>query len=297
MEGLLSSGHLVENDSIQLQTYIEALETINRHSPRKRPRSATSESEYEIVSDIGSGLNWKRRGFVALLERIHAGGIEEVVVTQRNYCVVSDSSLWNGSLRRMGLGTDVSAKSNEAGKLAEDLLSIVTVFVARHNGIRSAANRRRRREATQAQEDQEFQDPSRQDTMYPSLSYTRRAVETQTMDRTARWTYNQCLIADLRAQYLNAINFKNDTKLKWIIETPYDVQDEVMNDLLKGYSSNFVANHKKFKMKFCFKKDSRQSIAILFKCWDKSRGEYAFLHKIKSAEPLPNQLEYDSVLL
>jgi predicted site-specific integrase-resolvase len=39
--------------------------------------------EYEIVSDIGSGLNWKRRGFVALLERIHAGGIEEVVVTRK----------------------------------------------------------------------------------------------------------------------------------------------------------------------------------------------------------------------
>lgn len=39
--------------------------------------------EYEIISDIGSGLNWKRRGFVALLERIHTGGIEEVVVTRK----------------------------------------------------------------------------------------------------------------------------------------------------------------------------------------------------------------------
>ncbi|CAI2163955.1 9016_t:CDS:2 [Funneliformis geosporum] len=39
--------------------------------------------EYEIVSDISSGLNWKRRGFVALLEQIHVGGIEEVVVTQK----------------------------------------------------------------------------------------------------------------------------------------------------------------------------------------------------------------------
>ena len=39
--------------------------------------------EYEIVSDIGSGLNWKRRGFVALLERIHAGEIKEVVVIRK----------------------------------------------------------------------------------------------------------------------------------------------------------------------------------------------------------------------
>jgi predicted site-specific integrase-resolvase len=101
-EELLLSGHLVENDSIQLQTYEESLEITNRHDPRKRQRSVTPESvrntseierqianlrqhypEYEIVSDIGSGLNWKRRGFVALLERIHTGGIEEVVVTRK----------------------------------------------------------------------------------------------------------------------------------------------------------------------------------------------------------------------
>ncbi|RIA97427.1 hypothetical protein C1645_752462 [Glomus cerebriforme] len=88
---LLSSGHLVENDSIQLQMYKESLETINRYNSSKRPRSAMPESvwninkttlnnklqnlrqyysEYEIVSEIGSRLNWKRRGFVALLERI-----------------------------------------------------------------------------------------------------------------------------------------------------------------------------------------------------------------------------------
>ena len=52
----------------------------------------------------------------------------------------------------MVLGTDVSAESSEAGELAEDLLAIVTVFVARHNGLRSAANRRKRTSATQEEE-------------------------------------------------------------------------------------------------------------------------------------------------
>lgn len=47
------------------------------------------------------------------------------------------------------------------------------------------------------------------------------------------------------------------TKIKWILETPYDIQDEAKNDLFKGYSSNFAANHKKFKMKFRSKKDSQ----------------------------------------
>ncbi|RHZ81097.1 hypothetical protein Glove_123g105 [Diversispora epigaea] len=143
--------------------------------------------EYEIISDIGSGLNWKHRGFVALLERIHTEGIEEVVVTRKDRLCRFGSELveWifekNGT-RLVVLGTDVSAESSEAGELAEDLLSIVTVFVARHNGMRSAANRRRRREVAKAQEEQELQDSSRQDTMYPSLSYARGEVETQTLD-------------------------------------------------------------------------------------------------------------------
>jgi len=69
-----------------------------------------------------------------------------------------------------------------------------------------------------------------------------------------------------------------------------------MNDLLKGYSSNFAANRKKFKMKLRSKKDPQQSIMILSKCWGKSRGEYSFFPKIKP-EPLPYKLEYYSRLV
>ena len=75
---------------------------------------------------------------------------------------------------------------------------------------------------------------------------------------TARWTYNRCLVAvekegiertkkALRAQCLNAANF-NNTELQWVLETPYDIRDEAMNDLLKSYSSNFAAKRTKFKI-------------------------------------------------
>jgi len=97
--------------------------------------------EHETVSDIGSGLNWKRRGFTALLERVHAGAVNEVVVTRKDRLCRFGIELveWifekNGT-QLMVLGSDVSANNSEAGELAEDLLSIVTVFVARHNGLR-----------------------------------------------------------------------------------------------------------------------------------------------------------------
>ncbi|RHZ59702.1 hypothetical protein Glove_362g30 [Diversispora epigaea] len=76
---------------------------------------------------------------------------------------------------------------------------------------------------------------------------------------------------DLRARCINVENFKNDTKLKWVIETPYPIRNEAMRDLLKGYSSNFASN-KKFKMKFRSKKDPRQSIVIHFQHWGRSHG-------------------------
>ena len=83
---------------------------------------------------------------------------------------------------------------------------------------------------------------------------------------------------DLCAVCLNAKNF-NDTELKWVLETPYNIRDEAMNDLLKGYSSNFAANRKKFKMKFRSKKDSQQIMAG-FTGMHNVKVLYAYIFKI-----------------
>ena len=44
------------------------------------------------------------------------------------------------------LSSDINVDDTEPGELAEDLLLIVTIFTARHNGLRSAENQKRRRE-------------------------------------------------------------------------------------------------------------------------------------------------------
>ena len=54
--------------------------------------------------------------------------------------------------------------------------------------------------------------------------------------------------AGLRAHCLNAKTFDNNTEAKWVLETPYDIRDEVMNDLLKAYNSNFAAKRPKFRI-------------------------------------------------
>jgi putative transposase len=72
-----------------------------------------------------------------------------------------------------------------------------------------------------------------------------------------------------------------------------------MADLLKAYQSNF-AKGEAFKMHFRSRKQPRQSIAVLSKHWGHTRGEYAQVFRksvLRSTEPLPEKLDYDSRLL
>ena len=39
--------------------------------------------DHEIISDVGSGLNCKRKNFQILLDQVYDGPIQEVVVLQR----------------------------------------------------------------------------------------------------------------------------------------------------------------------------------------------------------------------
>jgi putative transposase len=125
---------------------------------------------------------------------------------------------------------------------------------------------------------------------------------------TARWTYNQVVAAiqsgtklskkDLRATCVNNTNFKGNKQ--WVTKTPYDIRDEAMNDVLKAYSTNFALKRKNFTIGFRSKKAMSQSIAILGKHW-KSSGifhpTFWGKHALKSSEPLPTSLEYDSRLI
>jgi putative resolvase len=116
----------------------------------------------EIISDVGSGLNWKRKGLLALLERVYQGDVETVVVRHRDrLCRFgSELILWIFSKTDTKLvvhsknpESETTADANCKTELVDDLLSIVTVFVARNNGQRSANNRKERR-AKQMQENQ-----------------------------------------------------------------------------------------------------------------------------------------------
>jgi putative resolvase len=118
---------------------------------------------HEIIKDIGSGLNFQRKGFVALLERVMQGDVETVVVQHKDRLCRFGSELVEWIFRRANTKlvvhsqiqgnredtakqqhkTDESSHSRQ--ELSDDILAIVNFFVARNNGRRSADNRRERK--------------------------------------------------------------------------------------------------------------------------------------------------------
>lgn len=121
-------------------------------------------TDEEIVQDIGSGLNYQRRGFTSLLERVMRGDIEQVTITHKDrlcrYGVEMVELIFKQTNTKLVVlhQTESDVASSRQTELAQDLLAIVNVFVARNNGLRAAENRRKRkRQETEAGQEEEHE--------------------------------------------------------------------------------------------------------------------------------------------
>ena len=93
----------------------------------------------ECLSDIGSGLNYKRKGFRRILERAIRGEKLRVVVTYRDRLVRFGFDLIEHIVSMSGGEIVVLNKldSSPESELVGDLTAIVTVFSSRLHGLRS----------------------------------------------------------------------------------------------------------------------------------------------------------------
>lgn len=94
---------------------------------------------WQIVTDVGSGLNWKRKGLRTLLRRCLQGSVAKVSVAHRDRLARFGFELLGYVLGECGvelLCDDQEAHTSKEFELAEDILAIVTVFGARDNGSR-----------------------------------------------------------------------------------------------------------------------------------------------------------------
>ena len=102
----------------------------------------------QVITDIGSGLNWKRNGLNNLLEMIFNQEISEIIISYKDRLCRFGFELFewicHKYMTKIIILNPISETEDRTKELAEDLLSIVTVFVAKNNGLRSAKNRQHR---------------------------------------------------------------------------------------------------------------------------------------------------------
>jgi len=95
--------------------------------------------KHTVISDIGSGINFKRKGFNSILDLLFKNSIEEVVVTSSDRFCRFGFEMFQNIFKRFGAKlvtvTSLSCQTPQE-ELAEDLFSIITVFTARHHGSR-----------------------------------------------------------------------------------------------------------------------------------------------------------------
>ena len=89
---------------------------------------------YKLVKDIGSGINFKRKGFLSIIEKACRGQLEEIVVTSKDrLCRFGFELGEKNNVKLMVL--DKEDKSPEL-EFTEDILAILQVFACRWNGKR-----------------------------------------------------------------------------------------------------------------------------------------------------------------
>ena len=103
-------------------------------------------SEYVITEDIGSGINFKRKGLNVILDRCLQGVIGEVVVAHKDRLSRFAFDLIETIIKKAGGSITIindSGNTSSEQELAEDLLSIVHIYSCRQMGKRSYSGRKK----------------------------------------------------------------------------------------------------------------------------------------------------------
>lgn len=100
---------------------------------------------FEIISDLGSGMNYQKRGLKKLLNRIMDGSIGRLVLTHKDRLLRFGAELVFSICEIKGIEIVLINHSDESSfeeELAADVLEIITVFSARLYGSRSRKNKK-----------------------------------------------------------------------------------------------------------------------------------------------------------
>jgi len=101
--------------------------------------------QFEVVADLGSGMNYHKRGLKKLLNDILEGNVGRLVITHKDRLLRFGAELIFALCEAKNVEVLIINKGEDASfeeDLAKDVLEIITVFSARLYGSRSHKNKK-----------------------------------------------------------------------------------------------------------------------------------------------------------
>ena len=102
--------------------------------------------KYELITDLGSGMNYYKKGLTTLISRILDDGVKRLVLTHKDRLLRFGAELIFSICEAKGVEVVIINRGEEEASfeedLAKDVLEIITVFSARLYGSRSGKNRK-----------------------------------------------------------------------------------------------------------------------------------------------------------
>lgn len=101
--------------------------------------------QFEIIADLGSGMNYHKRGLKKLINKILSEDIGRLVITHKDRLLRFGAELVFAICEMKNIEVVLVNKGDEPSfeeELAQDVLEIITVFSARLYGSRSRKNKK-----------------------------------------------------------------------------------------------------------------------------------------------------------
>ncbi|MBR4195924.1 MAG: IS607 family transposase [Synergistaceae bacterium] len=100
--------------------------------------------KFEIITDIGSGINYKKKGLLELIKKINNHEVSTVVVLYKDRLIRFGFDLLNYLCEINGVKIEIidNTEYSKEQELTDDLIQIITVFANRLYGQRSKKTKR-----------------------------------------------------------------------------------------------------------------------------------------------------------
>lgn len=91
---------------------------------------------FEIIEDIGSGINYNKKGLLELLQKVIDHKVEKIVILYKDRLLRFGYELFENIVKSYGVSIEVidNTENTEQQELVEDLVQIITLFSCRLQG-------------------------------------------------------------------------------------------------------------------------------------------------------------------